>query len=208
MAPDLFFMKPDVFGTLANQARFDIIFSLMDGEKCASTLCEELELEQSLVSHSLKKLESVGFVSVRPDGKFRYYRLNREFADPFIAAINPGRVPGNQGNLLRIILAQAPITIAVLDKRGTFLFIFGDILRKYGAVEEDFIGKSFHDFYKGRQNVIEQISRALGGETVRWVSETDEHAFDTMSMPYRDANGEIAGVLNVSYELPNRASYE
>jgi len=194
--------RAEIFGVLANEARLDIIFSLLDREKNVSELQKELGLDQSLVSHALKRLELSGFVSARNDGKFRYFRLNKEFAGPFISALDPGRDPG-KGNLFRLILAEAPITITILDKDGVFTFVYGDILRKYGAVEEDFIGKPFADFYRSRQDVVANIRRALAGEKVHWISESAEHTFDTVSMPYRDGEGKIAGVLNVSYELPN-----
>jgi len=198
--------RAGVFGVLANEARLDIIFSLMDRDKNVSELQGELGLDQSLVSHALKRLEVSGFVTSNPSGKFKYYRLNREFAGPFIAALDPGRDPA-KGNLFRIILAEAPITITILDKDGVFTFVYGDILRKYGAVEEDFIGKPYADFYRSRQDVVAHIQQALAGEKVHWTSESAGHLFDTVSMPYRDGAGKIAGVLNVSYELPEHHAW-
>jgi DNA-binding transcriptional ArsR family regulator len=195
--------RAEVFGVLANEARLDIIFSLLDREKNVSELQKELGLDQSLVSHALKRLEVSGFVSVRNEGKFRFFKLNKEFAGPFISALDPSRDSDHRGNLFRLILAEAPITITILDKDGVFTFVYGDILRKYGAVEEDFVGKPFVDFYRSRQDVVANIKRALSGEKVHWTSESAGHVFDTVSMPYRDDRGNIAGVLNVSYELPN-----
>ena len=194
--------RAEAFGVLANEARLDIIFSLLERDKNVTELQKELDLDQSLVSHALKRLEVSGFVSARSEGKFRFFKLNKEFAGPFIAALDPGRDPHNQGNLFRMILAEAPITITILDKGGVFTFVYGDILRKYGAVEEDFIGKPYGDFYRSRQDVVGHIKRALEGEKVHWTSESGGHTFDTLSMPYRDAEGRVSGVLNVSYELP------
>jgi DNA-binding transcriptional ArsR family regulator len=193
--------RAEIFGVLANEARLDIIFSLLERDKNVSEIQKELNLDQSLVSHALKRLEVSNFVSAQQAGKFKYYRLNKEFAGPFISALDPGRDPG-KGNLFRLILAEAPITITILDKDGVFTFVYGHLLRKYGAVEEDFIGKPFADFYRSRQDVVAHIRQALSGEKVHWTSESAGHLFDTVSMPYRDADGKIAGVLNVSYELP------
>lgn len=199
--PNICPTRADIFGVLANEARLDIIFCLLERDKNVTEIQKELNLDQSLVSHALKRLEVSDFVSARQDGKFKYYRLNKEFAGPFISALDPGRDPG-RNNLFRIILAEAPITITIVDKDGFFTFVYGHILRKYGAVEEDFIGKPYADFYKGRQDVVAHIGRALAGEKTQWTSEVGGHFFDTVSMPYRDAEGKTAGVLNVSYELP------
>ena len=70
------------FGTLANQARLDIISQLRKGESNVSDLVTTLGLEQSTVSHSLKRLELCGFVEVRQNGKERIYKLNEKTIKP------------------------------------------------------------------------------------------------------------------------------
>ncbi|HTK05395.1 MAG TPA: metalloregulator ArsR/SmtB family transcription factor [Candidatus Eisenbacteria bacterium] len=195
------------FSALANKVRLDLIFSLMDGDKNVSELVEELGLGQALVSNGLKKLMEVGFVSTRPSGKFRYYSLNKEFATPFLAAIDrDGRQgKGNTGMLLRVILQQAPISIAVTDKRGVFTFIGGDMVRKFGITDETFIGKTIYDlFYDDRKNIVVNISGALRGETVNWSTTHCGASFDVVSVPYKTASGEVAGALNVAYEVSPR----
>src|SRR5687768_5756597 len=203
--------KKTPFSALANQVRLDIIFSLMDGDKNVTQLVTELGLGQTIVSQGLKKLVEVGFVSVRPSGKFRYYTLNQEFAMPFLSAIDRDgrRSTGTTGALLRVILDQAPISIAVTDKRGVFTFVGGAMIRRYGVTEESLVGRGIHElFYDDRKNIIVHISSALRGETVNWSTTSNGMTFDVVSVPFKTPKGEIAGVLNVAYEVSARQQAE
>jgi len=74
---------------LANKARLSIVFALLNGEKNVSELVETLGLEQTLVSHGLKRLASQGYVKMRRQGNFHYYSLNKKFALPILHAIDP-----------------------------------------------------------------------------------------------------------------------
>ena len=66
------------FGSLAHQSRLLIINLLRDGAKNVSEICAETKLEQTLVSHNLKRLERCGMVFMEKKGKNRYYSVNSE----------------------------------------------------------------------------------------------------------------------------------
>ena len=66
------------FETLGNQARWDIIHVLQKNPYRVTDIASNLGLEQSLVSHHLKRLETCGFVKVTPNGTERIYSLNEE----------------------------------------------------------------------------------------------------------------------------------
>ncbi|HIH37769.1 winged helix-turn-helix transcriptional regulator [Candidatus Woesearchaeota archaeon] len=72
------------FGTLANQVRLEIIEFLSQGTKNVTSIVEALPYEQSTVSHSLKRLEECGFVTVKRKGKERYYELNNATIKPLL----------------------------------------------------------------------------------------------------------------------------
>lgn len=72
------------FGTLANQIRIEIIESLSDGSKNVSEISRSIKREQSSVSHSLKRLELCGFVTVEQNGKERVYSLNQSTIKPLL----------------------------------------------------------------------------------------------------------------------------
>jgi len=70
------------FSTLANPTRLAILELLRDSPKNVSTIAEELKLEQSLVSHNLKKLEECNFVFADRKIKEKIYTLNKETMEP------------------------------------------------------------------------------------------------------------------------------
>jgi len=66
------------FETLGNKARWDIIHVLQEKPHRVTKIAEKLELEQSLVSHHLARLETCGFIKMKTNGAERIYSLNKE----------------------------------------------------------------------------------------------------------------------------------
>lgn len=57
------------------ETRYNILLMLKGGEKCVCEILEEINEEQSLVSHHLKSLRECGLVQKRRDGRKIMYRL-------------------------------------------------------------------------------------------------------------------------------------
>ena len=70
------------FKALSNRTRMAIIDLLRKGDRTVLEIVNELELEQSRVSHNLRCLTFCGFVKSRKEGKRRVYSLNRETVEP------------------------------------------------------------------------------------------------------------------------------
>jgi DNA-binding transcriptional ArsR family regulator len=65
----------DVFHAIAHPARRAILLSLKDGERAASELAEPFDMSFAGISQHLRVLEEAELVSVRRDGRHRFYRL-------------------------------------------------------------------------------------------------------------------------------------
>ena len=76
------------FGTLTSNDRLMIINSLRKQSKTVGELQKELKLEQTRVSHNLKRLKKCGFVDVKIDGKYRIYKLNEQTIKPLMNLID------------------------------------------------------------------------------------------------------------------------
>ena len=63
----------DLFKVFSDSTRIRILYTLIDGEKNVGDICEEIEMNQSEVSHQLKTLKSSHLVKVRRDGKAMLY---------------------------------------------------------------------------------------------------------------------------------------
>ncbi len=65
----------DVFHAIAHPARRAILVTLKDGEQAASDLAEPFRITFAAVSQHLRVLEDAKLVSVRRNGRQRWYRL-------------------------------------------------------------------------------------------------------------------------------------
>ena len=66
----------EIFKLFADGSRLSIIWALSHSEMCVCDLCALLKMNQSAVSHQLKKLRMSQVVKTRRDGKVIYYSLN------------------------------------------------------------------------------------------------------------------------------------
>ena len=72
----------DLFKMFADSTRIKI---LSQGEKSVSEICEDLEMNQSAVSHQLKILRNAKLLSVRREGKSMIYSLADDHVSTIIA---------------------------------------------------------------------------------------------------------------------------
>jgi DNA-binding transcriptional ArsR family regulator len=71
-------MHIDVFQTLADPTRRQLVEALRDGELAVNDLVARVDIHQSGVSRHLRMLHEAGFVTVRADGPRRIYALSPE----------------------------------------------------------------------------------------------------------------------------------
>lgn len=87
--------------SLSDENRLRILLSLCNGKKTVSTIVEEMNLSQPLVSHHLKELRRSLLVNVERRGLFVYY----EVAD---------------ARIIEIVRGLAQLATDLLSKRDTF----------------------------------------------------------------------------------------
>lgn len=66
------------FKALADENRLQILELLLEGEKCACVLLDELHIAQSTLSHHMKILVDAGLVDYRKEGKWMHYTINAQ----------------------------------------------------------------------------------------------------------------------------------
>lgn len=66
------------FGTLVSESRLRIINRLQSGRQNVGELVHALAMDQTAVSHDLRRLKQCGFVHATREGKFVYYSLNKD----------------------------------------------------------------------------------------------------------------------------------
>lgn len=66
------------FKGLADPTRLKLLSLLLQGEVCVGCLAEATQTSQSAVSHQLRLLRNLRFVSTRREGQQVFYRINDE----------------------------------------------------------------------------------------------------------------------------------
>lgn len=67
-----------IFKAFCDENRVRILRLLLDGEKCACKLLEEMNITQPTLSHHMKILCDSGIVCGRKDGRWTHYSLSDE----------------------------------------------------------------------------------------------------------------------------------
>ncbi len=74
----------DLFKMFADSTRIKILYDLFDGEKSVSEICEDIEMNQSAVSHQLKALKISKLIKSRREGKQVLYSLDDDHVKTII----------------------------------------------------------------------------------------------------------------------------
>lgn len=79
----------DFFAVLGNKQRVKILQYLQkNGCKSVNEICQGLGIEQSAVSHCMKRLLECHFVEMEPRGKERIYCINKKTVQPLLELID------------------------------------------------------------------------------------------------------------------------
>ena len=72
---DEFYDLAELFKIFGNTTRLQILYTLMEGEKCVAEISDELNMTQSAISHQLSILKLNRLVKFRREGKTIYYSI-------------------------------------------------------------------------------------------------------------------------------------
>ena len=75
----------ELFKIFGDSTRMNILYDLFNGEKNVTAICEDLEMNQSAVSHQLKILKTSKLVKSRRSGKSAMYSLADDHVVTIIA---------------------------------------------------------------------------------------------------------------------------
>ncbi len=79
----------DFFSVLGNQQRVRILqFLDKNGSQTVNDISRGLNIEQSAVSHNMKRLLLCHFVEMEPHGKERVYSINKDTVQPLFHMID------------------------------------------------------------------------------------------------------------------------
>lgn len=79
------FILADLFKMFADPTRLGILTALYEKELCVCEIAEELNMNQSAISHQLRLLKQCGLVRNRRNGKHLFYSLADSHVSTIIA---------------------------------------------------------------------------------------------------------------------------
>jgi PAS domain S-box-containing protein len=93
-----------------------------------------------------------------------------------------------------------PFVVFALDADGVFTASEGEGLTALGLEPGEVVGRSAFEVYRGESEVLENLDRALLGESFSTVVEVGGTAFRCRYDPLRDAGGAVVGAVGLAAE--------
>lgn len=85
ISEDTLYDLSELFKVFGDSTRIKILYDLFSGEKNVTEICQDLEMNQSAVSHQLKILRTTKLVQGRREGKSIVYALADDHVKTIIA---------------------------------------------------------------------------------------------------------------------------
>ncbi|NJO82624.1 MAG: PAS domain-containing protein [Blastochloris sp.] len=109
---------------------------------------------------------------------------------------------------LRAVLNNAPIIIFTLNRAGVLTHVDGQGMQTLPFDADKLIGCRAIDVVRDEPHLLDNIRRAMTGETFTKRVSASERVFECWYAPMREPSGSIAGVIGVATDITERAHAE
>jgi diguanylate cyclase (GGDEF)-like protein/PAS domain S-box-containing protein len=109
---------------------------------------------------------------------------------------------------LGTVIDNAPVVLFAVDKDGVFTLAEGTGLGTLGLTPEEVIGAPVDETFRSVPDVLENIRRALLGESFTTTVTLRGVSFETHHAPVRDEQGEITGMIGIGTDVTERRKAE
>lgn len=111
--------------------------------------------------------------------------------------------------LLRSIVTNAPVILAVIDPNGVISMIQSQESVALGWDPEAFTGQNIFEDFTFNPAIIHDVKRALSGETVAAIIDTRNGLnYETRYSPIMDETGKVSGIIVVGVNITERYQAE
>ena len=110
---------------------------------------------------------------------------------------------------LRTVVANAPLILFLLDRKGVFTYADGRGLSVLGLGRSDVVGQSVFDVYRDVPDIAAHVSRALSGETFTAETTIRGVSLESWYTPLQSGpSRSVTGVIIVSTDVTQRKKIE
>ncbi len=109
---------------------------------------------------------------------------------------------------LRLVVTNAPLLLFSFDAAGVFTLAEGNGFTLLGADPVAIVGVSVLEACAPYPEIIGQVRRALGGESLTAVVHMRDIVFEVSYVSIRDEQGAPHGVIGVGIDVTGRAAYQ
>ena len=102
---------------------------------------------------------------------------------------------------LRTVVGSASLILFAIDKDGIITLAEGEGLKALGVKTQDMVGRSVYKMYANHPEIINNIQKALGGETLSTVVEIGDVSFGARFSPLTDDTDQVIGVIGVATDI-------
>ncbi len=107
----------------------------------------------------------------------------------------------DHATLLRHVAATAPLIFWAVDRDGIIYMSEGRGLETLGYQDHELVGQSVYELYAERPDLIDNIHRALAGESFVAKVLLNDHHLESHYAPARDEEGHIKGVVGIVRDM-------
>ena len=109
---------------------------------------------------------------------------------------------------LRTVVSHLPIVLFALDRAGTFTLLEGQGVKALGLTSPDVTGRSVFDIYRESPALLNDIGRALDGETFTSIVTLAGREYESWYSPVHNDSGIVMGVIGVAADITERLQTE
>jgi len=116
----------------------------------------------------------------------------------------------NSSQQLHVIMQSLPVVLFATDTEGIITLSEGQALPLLGLHSGEVVGRSIFEYYATKQDVTDNVRRALAGEVTTFDMYFDEHDlhFQRHFAPLYGEDGQIMGMLGIGYDITARKRAE
>ena len=109
---------------------------------------------------------------------------------------------------LQTVVGSASLILFATDKNGIFTLSEGEGLKALSLKPGELVGQSIFEVYADYPNVLENIRRALAGETFTAAAEVYDLVFEVRYSPLTDETNNVLGVIGLATDITEQRRAE